>query len=215
MIAAEPQGFPKDDQRGAVGRIGRSVARRLLSAYRTPSAQARRRRSARSHPKDRARQPPLRRPPHRSGAPAPGPERQRQAGAQANARGQPPEPARQAFPPDRRHEPTRVRRRPQPDARASFPPGSIRSGSPTSPTCGSPRASSIWRRSSTPSRAKVVGWALADPLEASLGDRGARHGARRPKSAVGQPHPPLSTKACRTPATHNRSASKPVRSPPA
>jgi hypothetical protein len=49
---------PRRRQRGTAVPIGRRVARRLLSAFRTPSAQARRRRLARSHSKDRARQPP-------------------------------------------------------------------------------------------------------------------------------------------------------------
>ena len=56
-----------------------------------------------------------------------------------------------------------------PTSRAgSFPPASIRSGSPTSLTCVWPGNSSIWPWSSTPSRAGSIGWALADHLEASL-----------------------------------------------
>ncbi|MGA8714890.1 MAG: DDE-type integrase/transposase/recombinase [Roseiarcus sp.] len=60
---------------------------------------------------------------------------------------------------------------------------------------------------------KVVGWAVADTLEASLAIEALDMAlaARNP--------PPMSlihhSKACSTPATHTRSASKPVRSPPA
>ncbi|MGA9848309.1 MAG: IS3 family transposase [Roseiarcus sp.] len=63
---------------------------------------------------------------------------------------------------------------------------------------------------------KVVGWAVADTLEASLAIEALDMAlAARNPPPMSLIHHSKASKACSTPATHTRSASKPVRSPPA
>ena len=137
------------------------------------------------------RQPSLRLSAHRAqGSATRGPGRQRQAGAAADARGQ----SARACAGGRSFRARRSAAMASPIApnlrAGSNRPASTRSGSPTSLMSGSPRPSSIWRSSSTPSRAKwwagrsTTIWRRAWPCEALDKALAARNPAP-------EPHPPL------------------------